>query len=616
MNRYTDLTPAVYDPMSMQEIMMAPMLKRKQHDQVSADLSALDAELAKIDPLDVHTEYAKAERAKLADQIQQQAETLASQGYNNNTASNLLKFNRQFQETISPTGSIGQINAAKKVHDQLYEDWMKTEEAKKAGPEIATQRWLEHRGRYDQDFKDNQKVKPIGQMVAPKFQDLDADIKEFMTGLGSETLGYITKNGYGFEAGPDGTIVMTTQTGKRVQSDNINQINQAVTRLADKWIRENAPGKEWADFTKTDQNYIIGQINAAAGAKRITKQDDSLTTSRNWKGNIKQKDPDAENIEGLNLDEVQLNSNKNLLEGLEGSIFGDSPTDIRTQFSDSYKTNITGGALSSKQKEEEKQKSINKVVEGKEYQLTFNALKRTNPEEFENIKYNSPEAIAKVKNYLNTYKDVSITNQLITPDVEQQYDYPFEGLTSTDFINKRTNTIKNRIHVGNAKLYDDETGKEIKLTQDQLKNVKYAGYIKPGSIVKMDNNNAKQKVSPDVINYFDEDGNPKKAYVTKDPKVFETPQFKSREIGVGIANIAKKRPAVWNTFKSESLEQLGFKDGQVKYEPELGAFQLKGKIQIGKDEYVDFGTNPETPAYFKTDEDIKEFILQAYQKAQ
>jgi len=616
MNRYVNTSVSAYDPLSLQEVLMAPLTKRKQHDESSDKLRALEAELAKIDPLDIHTEYAKAERAKLADKINQQAELLNKEGYTNNTAGNLLKFNREFQETVSPTGTIGQINQAKVVHDQLYKDWMSTEEAKKAGPEVATQRWLEHRERYAKDFNDNQKVKPIGQMIAPKFQDLEADIKDFMTGLGETTRGWITKNGYGFDEGPDGTLIMVTETGKRVTSDNVKQIESATQRLAEKWIRENAPGREWADFTSTDKNYIINQINLAAGSKIKTKVDDSLSTGRTWKGDLKKKNNNLDDIEGLNLDEIQLNNNKKLLDDLEGSLFGPSSTEIRTQFSDAYKTNITGGTLSAAQKEEEKQKAIKKVVEGKNYKLTFESLKRTYPEKFKDMKSDSPEAINEVKKYLSTYKDVSITNQIITPDVEQKYDFPFEGMTPTKLINERTNTIKSRISLGNAKLYDDETGKEIKLTQDQLKNTKYAGYIKPGSIVKMDNNNPKQKISPDVITYFDKEGNSKKAYVTKDPKVFETPEFKSRELGVGIANIGKRKPALWNSFKSESMEQLGFKDGQIKYDPDYNVFQLKGKIQVSQDEFIDFGTNPEQPAYFKTEEDLKQFILQAYQKAQ
>lgn len=111
MNRYVDITPSAYDPMSMQEIMMAPLTKRKQHDETNTAYQQYLSELAKVDPSDRDWEEAVKEKDRLSKQILESTELLNKEGYNNRTSSNLLNLNREYQDSISATGKIGMFNA-------------------------------------------------------------------------------------------------------------------------------------------------------------------------------------------------------------------------------------------------------------------------------------------------------------------------------------------------------------------------------------------------------------------------------------------------------------------------------------------------------------------------
>ena len=58
MNRYTSITPSQFSPLSLEEIMLVPSMKRKQHDDILAKQEILRGELAKVNPLDVHFDEA------------------------------------------------------------------------------------------------------------------------------------------------------------------------------------------------------------------------------------------------------------------------------------------------------------------------------------------------------------------------------------------------------------------------------------------------------------------------------------------------------------------------------------------------------------------------------
>ena len=53
-NRYDNGSVSNFNPLSLQEVMMVPLMQRQKHDQLIAQQEMLRQGLAKVDPLDVH----------------------------------------------------------------------------------------------------------------------------------------------------------------------------------------------------------------------------------------------------------------------------------------------------------------------------------------------------------------------------------------------------------------------------------------------------------------------------------------------------------------------------------------------------------------------------------
>ncbi len=125
MNRYTQLSPSQFSPLSLEEIMLVPSMKRKQHDDILAKQEILRGELAKVDPLDVHLDEAVKLREEMNNKLTAQAEQLANSGIDPNTQGQFLALNREYQNLTGPTGRIGQINQAKKVYYDNMNSYIK-----------------------------------------------------------------------------------------------------------------------------------------------------------------------------------------------------------------------------------------------------------------------------------------------------------------------------------------------------------------------------------------------------------------------------------------------------------------------------------------------------------
>ena len=136
-NRYSNITPSQFNPLSLQEVMMTPLMQRQKHDQLIAQQEMLRQNLAKTNPHEKYFDEAIRLKDELNSQITSQAELLAKEGVNSNSQADFLKLNRNYQETMSPTGKLGMINAHNVNLQSTYKNYI--DEAIKAGqsPAIA-----------------------------------------------------------------------------------------------------------------------------------------------------------------------------------------------------------------------------------------------------------------------------------------------------------------------------------------------------------------------------------------------------------------------------------------------------------------------------------------------
>lgn len=132
MNRYDVASVAKFNPLSYQEIMAAPLAMRQKHD---ASIAQAEAMRIKTDPYSKHYNRALELKQQMDNEIAKNVDTLNKEGYNPTTFQNITKLNRQYNDMISPTGEIGQINAENINIKKINEEYDKLGKEKNWGQE-------------------------------------------------------------------------------------------------------------------------------------------------------------------------------------------------------------------------------------------------------------------------------------------------------------------------------------------------------------------------------------------------------------------------------------------------------------------------------------------------
>ncbi len=172
MNRYDTTSVAKFNPMSYQEIMAAPLAMRQKHDNA---ILAAEAMRLKPDPHSKHYSRALELKQQMDNEIANNVDTLNKEGYNSTTFQNITKLNRQYQDLISPTGEIGQINAAKTVYDTNQEEFIKDAAKQNIGRDRAINLWKEKTNYYTGFGEDGKSITNVSPQGVAAYQDYTKD---------------------------------------------------------------------------------------------------------------------------------------------------------------------------------------------------------------------------------------------------------------------------------------------------------------------------------------------------------------------------------------------------------------------------------------------------------
>ena len=221
MNRYSNYTPSAYSPMTMQEIMLVPLAMREQHNKAQQQISAEEAELAKINALPVHTDEAKQRKEYLQSRIQALSSDLANQGFNNVTTNNILKLNREVTDEFSPQGRLGKINNAYSTYMKNLEEFKKSVADKKWSQDEFNLNWNKHINQY-QGYDEKGDITNIDSLMAPEKVTIENKWKELSAIMGdSKMASDILTGGATITQGPNGSALITsTKDGKKVAYNN------------------------------------------------------------------------------------------------------------------------------------------------------------------------------------------------------------------------------------------------------------------------------------------------------------------------------------------------------------------------------------------------------------
>lgn len=313
MNRYTQISPSQFQPLSLQEIMLVPTLKRQQHDAAIAGMEQLRD--LKADPLKVHEERALQIKSDFENKINEKVEQLNSQGYNPSIVSDLSRLNKEYRDLISPTGEIGKINQAKKVRNQMYDEWLKNKDYDKYGSNVMQGHWNRFEGAYT-GFDSEGNITNIGAMSSPAYEDLDEDLKTRFKGIGHIARD-IMSGGIGLSPQADGSmLIVNSKTGEKSKV-NDPQIQAELNDFYLKWVDPRGSGYKSLTFAGVDPNYAYQRAMQKGVAATIDEYGRTNTRTGSLQG-YKRPDDMEQPLRPFEMTSTYLPSEvtKNYAEGL------------------------------------------------------------------------------------------------------------------------------------------------------------------------------------------------------------------------------------------------------------------------------------------------------------
>ena len=287
MNRYSRITTSEFNPLSFQEIMAAPLAMRQKHDSLDAQRELLRQGLAKTNPHEKYYEEAVKLKDELNNQINTQAELLAKEGVNPNSQSEFLKLNRNYQETMSPTGKLGMINAHNVNLQSTYKNYI--DEAIKAGQSPAIAKL--HADQAIQKHMKESLYDERGRVVdfsagnaAPKYIDNIKWINELATNVG------FSKNEWenassGISQDANGRFIVNS-SAKGMTKSNIENLNR-LAQMANSQVSDpSSEIRQNIDYNfknpQTELNNMLNQLYSKTINEKDRGQNRSIS-SMDWK---------------------------------------------------------------------------------------------------------------------------------------------------------------------------------------------------------------------------------------------------------------------------------------------------------------------------------------------
>jgi hypothetical protein len=571
LNRYDTISTSTYDPRSLQETLMVPMMKRQQHDKANEQLYANLAELDKIKPLDKHYNEAQKIKAELSNRINDQAGKLATEGFNTNTTTDLFKTNRDIQSMYSPTGKIGQINAAKEAYDKDSAEYLKNATALGHSPEVVQRNLKAIQDQYNSTPVYDEKGKVINMSInalPPKYIDHIARAREFFkdAGISSSDIDNLSSN---IVSDAKGNYVLS-KGFKGSNASNTKALQSAVNFLNNEINNPNSDvGKSLKYGFKTPAEAIEDIKMMSPIYKSIKTASGSSSQISNFTPFDPTKQPGYNSNTGSAFGE---DYNVREVGGKDYKGY-EELNKIGSQISENYTTDAAGGVDATY-----RSFNINDVKDPAaraSFVKRFNDLKKGVVINGQKIKLSEADikkgmhndGVAKYVVKSLQSSPITLKSKLMTTD-QMINDKGFAAALGKDIAKIDSNMRRQLERDGNSgrKLVDPETGKTMtyseakdKYNLGELSTLHYQGYISPHNWEDMGQLGSNSRFSPHVITIMDKNGNPIE---------FKTSRLSSDNLGGNVAranDLTKNyRTATldhdnWNDFESKSKAFDGVK---------------------------------------------------------
>lgn len=606
-NRYTQLSRAGYNPRTMQEMMMLPMMRRQQHDQSLAQASQMG--LFEQQAAGVDRETVDRVKGEFEGSINEYVERLNKEGFNSETTQGILdlaKSRRKLEEDyLNPAHSNLQAMQAyqKQMMDsKINEGW---------SPQHAQQFAQEQLAGFKGTFGENGSRNSFSGAMLPKHVEVNKRLDEAIKLVGEDAVqgGLKQYDVYNYHDLMASTKITETTKNKILESVGLQLQNDAEflnsykteSRLNGLNEFDSKGNLKIGKFNKKGQFAPESQLGlmlygkAAGAASR--EQSLVLHNIKDELG-LHQAKKDLDAAKEGELAYAMLPDQQFAVYGgaLSGTIskLGRPVETTRPLAPKSDSVRAQKEFVEATEQWRKQQESgstvytIDMMPEDSRNQYTeiFNKLEGSGiiPP---GMDINSPEAGKAVNEHLAKYKDASYKNALIQPNASGLTENDTALMISSD-NKKASEFLTNNIKAGLTKVWD-EKGNVVQFEEDYWDKGKleYLGYVSPNNYIdKLGTSGAKESVMPHM--FLGPDG--ERYYASRQESETERPTFKAATLIKSATFEGGKQPELPVEHSIDPiLQRVGVNKIVTSYNP----LTKKYRVMIEKDGQVFFNPKEE-----------------------
>lgn len=589
MNRYDTPSIAKFNPLTLNEILLAPTVMREKHDK---GITAMEAMRLKSDPYSKHYNRALELKQQMDSEISKNVDELNSKGYNPTTFQNIIKLNREYQDLIAPTGEVGQINNENINIKKINEDYDKLGKEKGWGQDRinywknkALQEYNE-KPLYDAEGRILKYSGPEGIVnkidYNKRLNDLASQAKMSTTEFANAVtqLGIDEKSGYN---------VANKSSFSQKLGNNYPQVLAAYNTLKKEMTDPTSEVYQSMRYEGRDPNSLLDILNTQSD---IYKQNMKSTERSNdinpfGSGPGSNNDNNSQySVVGEDYNTQEVGGNKQNFSELNKIGTVTSIKDLLPVYDENGIFDKNAHRVNEENKKyRNKPFSVNDIKDLRQrsvYENMFKKLSTTGitgtngnniklKEDFIKKGMNDPEVAKTVLKYLKEIPPITLTSKLLTANQLVNSQGFVAGLgTNADDVDKN---IRRQLQMTNneaRKLVDPETGRTMTFNDaaeeygiESINDINYQGQISAHNWEENENLGSNSKFSPHVVTIKTKEG----------WKTFKTTRLRSDNLGGNPDRMndlttnfreATLNHGDWIDFKSDSPK---LKDIRIKYNP-------------------------------------------------
>lgn len=280
-NRYTRLTPSEFNPLSLEEMMMVPLAKQKQQEDLLASQDAIEAELNNLKRLNQDDELVSGKVKDYKTNLDGISDLIAKEGVNRETTRNFRKLYSNYKYDISDSGELGKAqnnyNLAKEREAQSRQKLAQQGHSQSAIDRLIEKTYGDFQGTVNEDGTYNE----FGNFGGPGFYDYRKEALDIFSRAKANGIS-IGKSGSDIEFMTDpstgATLAKVTNTNlTEEEKENAEQIASAYNSMMTSYSYGDR--KEFADLYDLSPQRLSKEFNEMAGAFEFN-QKRTMTDSR------------------------------------------------------------------------------------------------------------------------------------------------------------------------------------------------------------------------------------------------------------------------------------------------------------------------------------------------